>query len=377
MVGVWIIVVVAVAALAAALWYARRKTIDRIVLGNLRRRRERFEGTRHVFFCFVDHFEPLWAGADRDTGIARVEAWHQKYPALVDRFRDNGGRPPRHNFFYPEEEYIPECLDMLADLNRRDFGDVEIHLHHDGDTSEGLRQKLLSFKETLRDRHGLLHDDPQTGAPVYAFIHGNWALDNSGLDGRWCGVNDELIVLRETGCYADFTYPSAPHRTQPPATNRIYYATDDPHEPRSHFRGTDAAYGKHTPGDLLMVNGPLTLNWARRKRGIFPSIENGDITGSYPATQDRVDLWIRTAVAVRGWPNWVFVKIHTHGTQEANSAYLLSDRGASMYEHLLRRYNDGERYVVHFSTPWEIYRCVKALERGDQTEIRDIEKFTM
>jgi hypothetical protein len=377
MVVVWILVVVAAAMLGAAVWYARKKTIDRIVLGNLRRRRESFDGTRHVFFCFVDHFEPLWAGADRATGIRRVEEWHRSYPKLVDRFRDNGGRVPRHNFFYPEEEYIPECLDLLADLNRRDFGDVEIHLHHDGDTSDGLREKLLSFKKTLRDRHGLLHDDPETGEPVYAFIHGNWALDNSGLDGRWCGVNDELIVLRETGCYADFTYPSAPHRTQPPAANRIYYATDDPLKPKSHFNGEDAAYGRRTPGDLLMVNGPLALNWARRKRGVFPAIENGDITGTYPATPDRADLWVRTAVSVRGWPNWVFVKIHTHGTQEANSAYLLSEEGAAMYEYLLRRYNDGERYVLHFSTPWEVYRCIRALERGDEKGIRDIEEFAI
>ena len=44
----------------------------------------------------------------------------------------------------------------------------------------------------------------------YAFIHGNWSLCNSRPDGRYCGVNNELDVLRETGCYADFTLPSAP-----------------------------------------------------------------------------------------------------------------------------------------------------------------------
>ena len=33
---------------------------------------------------------------------------------------------------------------------------MEIHLHHDRDTAEGFRQKLLAFKEVLASRHGLL-----------------------------------------------------------------------------------------------------------------------------------------------------------------------------------------------------------------------------
>lgn len=31
------------------------------------------------------------------------------------------------------------------------------------------------------------------------------------------------------------------------------------------------------PGELLLVQGPLTLNWRRRKIGILPKIENGEI----------------------------------------------------------------------------------------------------
>ena len=72
-----------------------------------------------------------------------------------------------------------------------------------------LREKLQRYLETLHDRHGLLEKDA-TGRISWGFIHGNWALDNCRSDGRMCGVNNELDVLRETGCYADFTLPSAP-----------------------------------------------------------------------------------------------------------------------------------------------------------------------
>ena len=370
-----IFVLFVVAASLAAGRVARKKNIPVIVAGNIKRRLPDFRGTRHVFFCFVDHFEPLWHGADNKTGIERVTAWHDGYPALVDQYRDNGGFVPQHVFFYPQEEYVPERIDMIADLERRGYGEVDIHLHHDNDTADGLREKIEWFRDKLHNDHGLLRVDPDTGRLTYGFIHGNWALDDSDPGGRHCGVRDEISILQETGCYADFTYPSAPHPTQPPAINRIYYATGQPGRAASHHRGIDARFGSRSRGGLLLINGPLALNWNRRKAGVLPAVENGDITGINPGTPDRVDLWMKTAVQVSGWPSWIFVKLHTHGTQEKNSRLLLSERGGEMYADLLRRYNDGQRHVLHFVTAWQMYRCVKALERGDDEAIRKIEEF--
>jgi hypothetical protein len=352
----------------------RRRNVDIIARGALTRRREPYEGTRHIFFCVVDHFEPLWQGADRATAVERVKMW-SRYPKIVDSFRDNSGRPPQHNFFYAQEEYLPECVDPLTALVRDGFGSVEIHLHHDKDTSQGFRDKIEDFKRILHRDHGLLQANPATGTIEYAFIHGNWALDDSGAKGKWCGVRDEIRILKETGCYADFTYPSAPHPTQPPIVNRIYYATDDPLKPRSHHRGVDAAFGKTPGGDLLFVNGPLAINWRQRRKGIFPAVENGGLARRSPPTPDRVDLWIRTGVAVRGWANWVFVKVYTHGAQEGCAHMLLGDGFKMLFDYLLSGYNDGERNVVHFVTPQEVYRSIKALESGDRHWIQQIEAF--
>src|SRR5205814_6030793 len=167
----------------------------------------------------------------------RIQEWLDKYPVLFDRFRDSDGRPPQHTFFYPQDEYEPELEEMVAQLCRAGYGEVEVHLHHDNDTAEGLRQKLLDFKQTLHDRHGLLSTDRQTEEVVYGFIHGNWALANSRRDGRWCGVTNELDVLRETGCYADFTMPSAPSETQTSTINQLYWAVGDTMRPKSHDSG--------------------------------------------------------------------------------------------------------------------------------------------
>jgi hypothetical protein len=317
-----------------------------------------------VFVCVADHFEPAWGGASPARQRARVEEWVRRYPELARRHADATGRPPQHTFFYPEEEYLPEHLDRLAELCRDGFGDVEVHLHHDGDTAQGLREKLTRFKTVLRERHGLLHLNDRTGEVEYGFVHGNWALDNARPDGRWCGVNDELTVLRQTGCYADFTLPSAPSDTQTSTINSIYYASDDPARPKSHDTGVPVEVGRPPSGDLLIIQGPLTLNWRSRKWGLLPRIENGELSREAPPTPQRAGLWVRQHIQVRGKPEWVFVKLHTHGAQEQNFEVLLGEPMDRLLSHLEARYNDGVRYRLYYVTARELYLLVKAAETG-------------
>lgn len=326
------------------------------------RRRASPAGPVHVMFCFVDHYEPFTGGVDEARARARVERWLREYPAL-GRYRDADGRPPAHSFFYPEEEYRPELLDGIAGLCRDGYGEVEIHLHHDGDTADSFREKLVRFAGTLKNRHGML--SARDGKPVFAFIHGNWALDNSRKDGRWCGINNELIVLRDAGCYADFTLPSAPSDTQTRQINSIYYATDDPHRPKSHDTGTPVKAGASATGDLMIIQGPLALHWRHRKFGIWPRIENGDMAVSDIPVQERVDMWVRQHIHVEGRPEWLFIKVHTHGATEENANFLFGGELERLFGYLSRQYNDGSAYALHFVTAREAYNIVKAAEAGE------------
>ncbi len=243
----------------------------------------------HLLFCIADHFEPKVDNAPLDVALGRIERWSRDYPGHLGGFRDSDGHPPRHTFFYPIDEYEPELLDALARFCRAGYGEVEVHLHHDGDTAEGLRATLLGFKDLLVRRHGLLPRDRQTGESMYGFVHGNWALDNSRPDGRWCGVNNELDVLRETGCYADFTLPSAPSPTQTRKINSIYYASDDPGRPKSHDSGVDVGTGPAPAGALMMIQGPLLLDWRRRKWGLArPALRTLCLQLSQPPTLERL-----------------------------------------------------------------------------------------
>ena len=335
-------------------------------LGSYLRRRapKPAHGPVHVMFCFVDHFEPVWGKVTLETQRARVDRWCHDYRLLAGAHRDADGRPPQHTFFYPEEEYLEEHLDKLATLCADGFGEIEIHLHHDNDTEANFRATISRFNEHLHARQGALSRDPATGQLRFGFIHGNWCLDNSRADGRWCGLNNELILLRELGCYADFTLPSAPSDTQTRMINAIYYATDDPQRPKSHDSGLPVRVGGQASGDLMIVQGPLGLNWRDRRHGVIPRIENADVRLSCPPHPNRVDAWVRTAIQVEGRPDWIFVKIHTHGTQERDMDTLLGEPMHLMHEYLERRYNDGQRYVLHYVTARELYNIVKAAEAG-------------
>src|SRR5215831_3593893 len=126
---------------------------------------------RHVLFALCDHYEPMWKNKDRARGAERVRAWLHGYPTMAGPFRDSEGRPPRHSFFFPGEEYEPGYLDALASLARRGLGEVELHLHHHDDTPDGLRAKIADYLR-LYDGHG--HLTRTDGKLRYAFIHGNW-----------------------------------------------------------------------------------------------------------------------------------------------------------------------------------------------------------
>ena len=88
------------------------------------------EGPRHLLFAICDHYEPLFDTSTTAIGDARVRAWEEGYPAIHGRFRDADGRPPRHSFFFPGEQYLPRWMDVLAKLTKDDLGEVELHEAH-------------------------------------------------------------------------------------------------------------------------------------------------------------------------------------------------------------------------------------------------------
>jgi hypothetical protein len=272
-------------------------------------------------------------------------------------------RPPSHTWFVPGEQYRSEVLEALTGLAREGLGEVELHLHHGHDTAETLRARLESMLRQFR-QHGALVTEGDPPMEVYGFIHGNMALDNSRRDAGMCGVDNEIDVLLETGCYADFGSPTAPSHSQTRKINSIYYAVDNPARPKSHDDGVDATAGVKDRQGLLIVQGPLSLDWRDRKAGMLPRIDNAEITGNHPGTAARIDRWVRQEIHVKGRPDWIVVKASCHGAEVPHFESLLGTPADQMYTDLERRFRDRPGYRLHYVTARELYNIVKAAEAG-------------
>jgi hypothetical protein len=319
----------------------------------------------HVMFAVADHFEPFNGDVSQARADRRVDQWHDRYIRMSDGLGDADGRTPQHSFFYPVEQYDERHVESLAALVESGVAEIEVHLHHDADTSDNLRRRLRESVSLWHNRHGLLtrHPDRSIG---YGFVHGNWALDNARPDGRLCGVDDELSVLRSTGCYADFTLPAAPDVSQTRTVNSIYYAIDDPGRCKSHDRGLSAAVGRRPPSDgLLMVQGPLALDWSRRKYGLLPGLESGTLDHSPRNRPDgrRFRHWLAASIGVEGRPDWIFVKVHTHGAPEHNAEVLLGPAMRRFHESILQQCRE-EGMDLHYVTVREMANIVRAAEDG-------------
>jgi len=340
----------------------RQRGLNRCVIPYLlqtsRRRRVCAGEEVHLLLCIADHFEPQWGKALPACAGERVGNWVRQYPALFAGFRDSDGRPPRHTFFFPIDQYDAQHVESLAGLCRQGFGEVEIHLHHDRDNAANLRRTLEQYKLILAERHGLLARRRTSGEIVYGFVHGDWALDNSRADGRCCGVNNELDVLRQTGCFADFTLPSAPSSTQTRKINAVYYAKDDPMRPKSHDWGVDVGTGAARTDSLMLIQGPLVFDWKRGR------IENGCIQASQQPDMHRLELWLKANICVPSRPDWRFVKLHTHGAPEANQSILLGRSMSEFHRGLKERADADRNFHFHYVTAREMYNLVKAAEAG-------------
>jgi len=336
----------------------------------------------HLIISLADHFEPAilpdtdGEHASRAIQQQRLERWCRELPKVVKDWPDHDGRPFRHTYFYPAEQYDAGLVHLLAQHCHEGWGEIEIHLHHGIDapaTAEATRQMLLDFRDALA-HHGCLSQLDGRGGPRYAFVHGNFSLANS-MQGRLCGVDSEIEVLAETGCYADFTLPSSPNPAQITKINTLYECNWPLSRPSAHRQGRNLRTGRYSPLLPLMIQGPLLLDFSRRSRHWpMPTIENGALTGSRPPSLGRLKLWRNANITVDGRPDWLFIKLHCHGMDPRDHDAMLGFPLRRFLRVLMERSRGGTEYKVHFTTAREMTNIVLAACdgcEGNPNEYRD------
>jgi len=331
--------------------------------------------------AMADHFEPsivpedgmLRASADEQE--RRINFWCREYPRLADPWRDSDGRPFVHTYFYPAEQYDRRLMQQLAEHCHAGWGEIEIHLHHGivaPDTAQNTRNQLIEFRNALASEHGCLSYLDGVGLPKYAFVHGNFALANSA-DGRFCGVDDEIQILADTGCYADMTLPAASfHPAQIAKINSLYECELPLTRWAAHRQGRDLERGRVPKIFPLIVQGPLMLRFFP-SQSQMASIENGAITRRNPLSLSRLRLWKRAAISVRGKPDWLFIKLHCHGMDPTQRDVVLGEPMREFLRDLVEGAGQREE-SLHFVSAREMVNIVLAAcdeREGNPGDYRD------
>lgn len=334
----------------------------------------------HLIIVVANHFEPgyneienekggLGIVLDWDTQMRRLDAYCKFAEETGSRVRDHDGTPFRHTNFYPAEQYHAPLLRRLAALQADGFGEVEVHLHHGverPDTAENLRRELVTFRDLLSEEHECLSRETEDGQARYAFVHGNWALGNSAR-GACCGVDSEVEILAETGCYADLTLPSAPHITQVPRINSIYKCGHPLNEKEPHRAGPDVKVGESF-ADPVMLTGPLVFDWDRRKFGLLPGLDNSALTAGYPLSPARLERLRDARISVVGRPDWVFIKLYCHGFFDEDQEAVIGEPIRRYLQQCLELAERTKRFKLHFASAREAYNMIAAAVEGKEGE---------
>jgi len=314
----------------------------------------------HILFCVADHFEPGTNNVTSDVERERVRTLLSDYPKLVRNHRDFAGKIPKRTWFFPPHYHRNNNLRDLISLCERGYGEIELHLHHGKtkpDSAENLKRTIL---QCIKEYSVFGIFGTENGERKYGFIHGDWALDNS-RNGKYCGVNNEIQILKETGCYADFTFPSL-NEANPIKVNSIYYAQGNPKKAKSYNKGLRVRRLGKKLGDLMIIQGPTHPFFKNRTLwGI--RIWGDSINGTPPTTKKRIDLWVKTAIHIRGKREWIIIKTSMHGATDCTAA--LGNEMDEIFNYLETRYNDGKNYVLHYVTARELYNIIKAIEAGE------------
>ncbi len=344
--------------------------------------RPALNGKVHLIVAIADHFEPSsipgdYAGyAPRDVQEKRLEAWCTQYPRNFESFRDSDGFPLTHTYFYPAEQYDRDLVEQLAGLCHAGWGEVEVHLHHgvtEAATAETTRNQILSFRDTLARKHGCLSYRDGDPTPRYVFVHGNFALANSA-GGFGCGVDSEMQLLADTGCYADMTYPtSAFHPAQISKLNSLYECALPLGERAPQRRGRELKAGRPVSTLPIIVQGPWMLDFDRTSRNGIGRIEDGALTKWNPPSLRRLELWKQAAITVAGRPDWVFIKLDTHGMDPTDTDTVLGERMQLFLQEFIAGATDRQE-ILHFVSAREMVNMLLAAcdgRDGNPGEYRD------
>ena len=338
---------------------------------------------KHIIFTIANHLEPSWSEnglLDVDVQLRRLDEYRKLARKTGEAVLGADKTKFRHTNFFPAEQYDRRILEILAEMQAEGLGETEVHLHHGvdkPDTAENLRRTLTEYRDCLAEEHKLLSRFAGDAQPKYAFVHGNLALGNSH-DGRFCGVDNELQILQETGCYVDMTLPSAPDKSQVSMLNKIYECGLPLDEKIPHRTGRRVSVFGNQPELPLIFTGPLILNWTRRIKGLpVPKLDDGALAANHPPDAARFRRWLSANVTVKNRPEWIFIKLYCHGFFDRDRSACIGDEARRFFSETIETGEKTGEYNVYFASAREAFNMIAAAIDGREGKPGDYRNYRL
>ena len=215
-------------------------------LDGLKRLVDRKRLTR-IVYMHADHFEPWRRGitqrnadnlvafgeAVAKTAFSRKLSLFYK-PWVAYAFAKDPGAAPHIEgepiVFRPHTDAEADIARRaLRELLRTGEHEINLHIHHEGFTSSGVRRNAAiagwlaansgpaadakRFELYLQLSLAAARDDTGLALERWAFVHGAWALN--GSDHSICRIPSEIGILQRNGCFGDFTFPAGRAHVNP------------------------------------------------------------------------------------------------------------------------------------------------------------------
>jgi len=121
-----------------------------------------------------------------------------------------------------------------------------------------------------------------------------------------------------------------------------------------------------------MVEGPLMLNFARLG-GRLIRVENGALATKNPPSLRRLALWKQAAIAVKGRPDWLFIKLQCHGMDPRDKELMLGEPMGLFLRELIENAHQRSE-TIHFVSAREMVNIILAAcdgREGNPGDYRD------
>jgi hypothetical protein len=325
----------------------------------LRRKQRPIEnalGTRHVMIAVCNRFGRSKKG-EQHGKPALLEDWRRGLSRLEDEFHGAQGIAPRYTFFLPAEETKAAWISELGELCKATGNEIELTAPRPIESADRLRETILRGRESLTGLGWLSSD--KAGAVRYGHIQGVKASDSS------LPISHQAI-LRETGCYASFLPPELVDSVPSEFDNSLCYAYD--RDSKNRPDGLRRVRAEREPRieaeGLLLAPPPVARDWNRKKFGLLPHLEVGELSAANPPSRERLRLWLDCRITVEARPNWVFIALHTNGLEPENSKMLLGEPMRKFYRTLTKVAAEDESLRFHCVTTREFVNILHAAEAG-------------